>query len=339
MIERVAPHWPSEDTRSMHRYAQGSAPERGRRHPIAALVLLACVSLACTRDQRSSEDPSLGSEAAEWAERREPYLARRSAHPTQLRERGPSPAKYVDQDPPAGVAEVLFPSGELQLKAWVARPYSGGHRLPALIYFHGDFAFGAEDFEAVRPFLTAGFLVMTPTLRGENGNPGDLELLWGEVDDAHAAVQWVMQQPDVDRSRIYAFGHSIGGGLAAMLTLYPELPLRRTGSCGGIYVPETFGRWATSEANADLVRFDPSDPNETELRVLGPNLSWMVHPHIAYVGTEDPWFIGNGTRVRDRAWVLGKPFDMVEVEGDHMGSLAPALAAFLELALTDPPTF
>ncbi|WP_181197621.1 alpha/beta hydrolase family protein [Enhygromyxa salina] len=273
------------------------------------------------------------------AEPTTPYLARRHAHETQLRELGPSPGEYSDDAPPRGVQSVTYPSGELSLRAWYATPLgaSGSRSAPALVYFHGDFAFGPDDFEAVRPFLDAGYVVMAPTLRGENGNPGDFELLWGEVDDARAAVEWLAAQPMVDRRRVYAFGHSIGGAVAAMLSLYPQLPLRMSASCGGIYVPETFGRWAASTGNRELVRFDPSDPSETELRVLGPNLPWMVHRHVAYVGRDDPWFIDNAAALERRAWELGKPFEKIEVPGDHMASLAPALAAFLELTYLDIP--
>ncbi|HVH98895.1 MAG TPA: CocE/NonD family hydrolase [Enhygromyxa sp.] len=270
---------------------------------------------------------------------REPFLARRSAHETVLTERGPSPGKYLEYSPPPGVAKTVYTSGELQLAAWYATPLgaSGSRTVPALIYFHGDFAFGPDDFEAVRPFVEQGYLVMTPMLRGENGNPGDFELLWGEVDDARAAVEWVAALPQVDRSRIYAVGHSIGGGIAAMLSLYPELPLRATASVGGIYMPETFGRWAQSEQNRELVRFDPSDPDEIELRTLGPNLPWMIHRHIAYVGKDDPWFVRNAGELEARAWSMGKPFERVIVDGDHGSSLPVALAAFLELTRGDGP--
>jgi dienelactone hydrolase len=206
-----------------------------------------------------------------------------------------------------------------------------------LIYFHGDFAFGPDDFEVVRPFVEAGFVVMTPMLRGENGNPGDFELLWGEIDDARAAIAWLTSQGQVDHSRIYVFGHSVGGGVAALLSLYPELPLRATASCGGIYMPETFARWAASEDNRGLVRFDPEDPDETELRTLGPNLAWMMHRHIAYVGDQDPWFVRNASALADQAWTLGKPFEMVVVGGDHMGSLPVALETFLATIRDDQP--
>ncbi len=299
---------------------------------IASIV--ASPSLGCDRGRRSS---TIAPEEPSEPEPEGSYLARRAVAVTNLDEHGPSPGKWAAVEAPPGVMTIEYPSGELNLAAWVAWPLGAStyNRAPALIYFHGDFAFGADDFEAVRGFLDAGFVVMTPILRGENGNPGDFELLWGEVDDARAAVGWIAQQPNVDPSRIYAFGHSIGGGIAAMLTLYPELPLRRTGSCGGIYVPETFARWNQSESNGDLVRFDPSDPDEIQLRVLGPNVAWMNHPHIAYVGREDPWFAINARQVLERAWAKGKPFEVIEVEGDHMSSLPRSLGAFLELARHD----
>ena len=84
-----------------------------------------------------------------------PYIARRHAHETKLTATGPSPGKYADYEPPRGVVSVTYPSGELQLKAWYALPLgtSGMHNAPALVYFHGDFAFGPDDFEVVRPFV------------------------------------------------------------------------------------------------------------------------------------------------------------------------------------------
>lgn len=310
----------------MHRAFGGSIPT-------LALIVTVAVS-GCNRGRRS--DTSEPASAVDPEPARS-FLARRAETSTTLDEHGPSPGKWSSVQPPPGVMAIEYPSGELNLAAWLAWPLGGSeyNRAPALVYFHGDFAFGPDDFEVVRNYLDAGFVVMTPMLRGENGNPGEFELLWGEVDDGRAAIEWIAQHPSVDRSRIYAFGHSIGGGIAAMLTLYPELPLRRTGSCGGIYVPETFARWAESPTNTDLVRFDPSNLAEIQLRVLGPNVAWMNHPHVAYVGREDPWFATNAQQVLARAWSKGKPFEVIEVEGDHMGSLPWALTAFLEQARRD----
>jgi dipeptidyl aminopeptidase/acylaminoacyl peptidase len=72
------------------------------------------------------------------------------------------------------------------------------------------------------------------TLRGEDGNPGYHEMFFGEVDDGRAAISWLARQPGIDKSRIYAFGHSAGGVVAALFSLYDDLPLRATGSAGGL---------------------------------------------------------------------------------------------------------
>jgi dipeptidyl aminopeptidase/acylaminoacyl peptidase len=43
---------------------------------------------------------------------------------------------------------------------------------------------------------------MTPTLRGENGNPGNFECFYGEVDDVIAAGRYLATLPYVDPKHI-----------------------------------------------------------------------------------------------------------------------------------------
>ena len=261
-----------------------------------------------------------------------PYLERRAAHATALRVDEPSPGRFEAGFVPEGVTEVRYPSGELELLGWLALPSreeGAAGPAPGVVYFHGAFALAPKDLEAVQPLVAAGFVVLMPALRGENGNPGRLELLYGEVDDAVAAVRWLAARPEVDGEHVYAVGHSIGGGLAALVALRPDAPVRLTGSVGGLYVPETFQRWSRSEGNAGLVRFDPADPDETSLRTLAGNVRDVVHPHLAYVGEEDTWFHPNAERVRDEAARWGAPVTVTMVPGDHMTCLPPGLERFL----------
>lgn len=255
--------------------------------------------------------------------------AARSISPTRLDQ--PAPPTIDDHLPsaPTDVQVITYRSlpDDLALAAWYSRP-SGLGPHPAIVYFHGDFTFEADDHTQLRRFVEAGYAVMTPTLRGENGNPGELELLWGEVEDAAAAVRWVAARPEVDDTRIYALGHSIGGGIAALLSLDAALPLRATASIGGIYVPETFVRWSKMKQQRALVRFDVGRRSELELRTLGPQLAYMRCSHVAFVGREDPWFIDNTRAVAHRADALGAPFRGQLVAGDHMGSREPGLEAF-----------
>ena len=77
-------------------------------------------------------------------------------------------ARLFDQVPPAGVTEITYSSGNLGLKAWVNQPEADNARRPAVLFLHGGFAFDLEDWEMAQPFRDAGFVVMTPMLRGEN---------------------------------------------------------------------------------------------------------------------------------------------------------------------------
>lgn len=271
----------------------------------------------------------VGCAAAPRAEAPRTWAARKAAYATRLRERGPSPGKWAPQTPPDDVQEVRYVSAGRELLAWYAAP-PGAAGAPGLVYFHGEFSFAAWDFAQVRPFLAAGFAVMTPALRGENGNPGDFELLYGEVDDGAAAVRWLASRPGVDARRIYTLGHSAGGGVSALLALVPDLPLAVTASVGGIYTPQTFGRWARYEGQRQLVRFDPALADEAELRALAANLPDMRRPHRAYVGREDAAILDNARAAAAEARRIGAPFTLTEIAGDHEKSLRPGVAAYLK---------
>jgi pimeloyl-ACP methyl ester carboxylesterase len=257
------------------------------------------------------------------------YLERRAGHRTAVEQIGPNEPRELPPRPP-GVDEISYPSNGVMLKAWLISPKSAERR-PAVVYLHNDFGLTETSLEAVRPFADAGIVVMLPTYRAENGNPGRFELLYGEVDDARAAIFWFADHPRVDRDRIYVIGHSIGGGIAALLSLYPDLPVRMTASVGGIYRADTFRFWA--RRMRWLVRFDPRDEEEVSLRLLGPHLSEMRLPHRAYGGVDDEFDLPYARELERDAVKLGAPFVAVAVEGDHMSSIDAAVRDFLALIL------
>lgn len=252
-------------------------------------------------------------------------LARPAPFRTRLLRRGPAPQTWKPERPPPDVREVTYRSGNLDLKAWVyVPPVGASKKCPALVYFHGGFAFGSGDLDVCQPFIGAGFVVMTPMLRGENGNPGDFELLCGEVDDAKAAICWLAQQPFVDSSHIYAFGHSVGGGISALLSLREDEPLRHSGSAGGLYPPEAFREWA------QIVPFDYANPRECDLRILRGHITEMKSRHYAYIGNRDPLSLDVGSFKAEMAKTDSK-LTIISAPGNHHASLEPAMRQYLAL--------
>jgi acetyl esterase/lipase len=252
----------------------------------------------------------------------ESYQVRRAKFQTKLIRQGPSPQEWADDPLPPNVSKVEYESAGRKLSAWVFRPEgSSAERRPALVYLHGGFAFGASDFTDCGQFADAGFVVMCPTFRGENGNAGDFEMMLGEVDDAAEAVRWIAQQEYVDPQQVFVFGHSSGGVMSAMLALYEDLPAQHTGSAGGMYGTDLF------EAVGPLVPFDPQNAQETKIRIPIGNIRWMKRPHFAYVGSSDTFM--RGVAAATEAKGAKAPLTVIELAGDHHTSLNPAMRQYL----------
>jgi acetyl esterase/lipase len=255
-----------------------------------------------------------------------PVAAVPAAWTTTLVHKGPSPQGWQDEALPPDVRLERYESAGNALKLWVwqAEQPAGAEvtRRPVLLYLHGGFAFGLADLEDCRAFRDAGYAVVAPTYRGENGNPGAFELMLGEVDDAVAALRWTVSQPWADGQAVYVFGHSAGGGVADLMALRPDLPVRLSGSSGSLYGPDTFAEWS------DIAPFDPSVPAEGRARSLFGRFGDVQRPHLAYMGVEDR-DLQRIVRAQPNG-VTGTKLELIALPGDHFSSLRPALGAFLE---------
>lgn len=160
----------------------------------------------------------------------------KSEYKTQLIKTGPNPESY-DNTPPRGAEVIHYESDGRKLLAWVMKPDIKGKR-PAVLFAHGGDSLGAADANSILPFLNTGSLVMLPSWRGENGNPGNYELCYGEVEDAKNAVEYLKSRPDVDPSLIFAAGHSIGGTVVMLLAESSD-SIKKAAACGGLPSMET----------------------------------------------------------------------------------------------------
>jgi len=263
------------------------------------------------------------------------FAALKKAHQTKLRRPNKAPEDYNNFAKTPGTDVIVFKSGDLKLRAWLRMPpnLKVGKKVPAVVYFHTGFALTKSDLELSQPFVDAGFAVLVPTFRGENGNPGHFELFYGEVDDALAAVKWLATQPGVDADRIYTFGQSAGGAVSALLSLYADVPIRLTGSCGGIYNEKLFE--ALHKENLAMLPFDIKDDTEVRLRLLSRNTALMRRMHLGIIGRKDTMVMQQAREVQKIADAQQAPLKFSLVDGDPETCRAPAVEAFLKFIQQD----
>lgn len=176
--------------------------------------------------------------------------------------------------PVRGGKAIKFQSGALQLSATVMTPKNKAAKLPAIVWLTGGFPCCGVDEEtwaespdandqSARQYFDAGMVMLFPTLRGANGNPGTLDSYWGEVDDVLAAIEWLKHQPNIDPNRIWLGGHSAGATMA-VLAAEAGAPVQGVIAFGGAAEVCDYG--------AQRLHFDVHDTKECELR---SPLKWL----------------------------------------------------------------
>lgn len=263
------------------------------------------------------------------------FLRLRQRTGTRLLRAAPAPDLYKDPAAREGVRLVRYASDGNELKVWLLSPAHTqlwtAQGYPVVVYVHDGTSFSDDELVQASQFSDAGFLVFAPTFRGENGNPGNHELLFGELDDLVAAVGYVSSLPDVDGSRIAVWGHGLGGMLSALSSLVPKLPVQYTGSSAGVRPPSTFE-----------VLQKPFEDSERErsLRILGPNLQHMRTPHWACVAEQDLAVDAEAKALGDLAMELKVPLQVERVNGNRASSRAECTSRVVRFLLQSfaPPS-
>ena len=184
---------------------------------------------------------------------------------------------------PAALAEpalVHYPAKDgLQIPALLYRPKGVG-RWPVVIVWHGGpEAQQRPTFDPLSQMLVeAGVAVLLPNVRGSSGY-GKAYLAMDDgpkreqaLGDIGATLDFVAAQPDLDPSRVAAYGASYGGYLAlASAAFYPER-IRAAVDLVGISRIPTFLE-ATAAYRRDLRRAEYGDERDPEVRAVQERIS------------------------------------------------------------------
>ncbi|WP_165252885.1 alpha/beta hydrolase family protein [Paludisphaera soli] len=288
------------------------------RHHALALAFVASLGLGCGGAGDGALDVPRATPGLEL--QAEDYARARSGFATRLLRRGPSPSSSGEGlAPPAGARAVEYASGGRRLTAFRSLPSPSGTRSPAVLFLHGGFRFGEGHWEMSRPFREAGYVVMTPVLRGENGQAGDFSLFYDEVDDVLAAAEVLAAAPDVDPKNVFLAGHSVGGTLA-LLAAMTSSRFRAAASYSGS--PDLGVYLAVSRTSPP---FDVSSPPEMRLRSAVAYATSFQNPVRLYCGEDEFWVQGATRRTAILATRAGLDVEAVELPGDHFSSVPEAI--------------
>jgi dipeptidyl aminopeptidase/acylaminoacyl peptidase len=243
------------------------------------------------------------------------YATDRSAFRTRLVVRGPAPQPHGMPSAPRGVSEIDYPSGDLRLRAWIGLPPGAPERAPVVLFLHGGFAFSNEDYDMARPFLEAGYAVVMPSVRGENGQAGTFSMFFDEVSDVLAITEHVRSQRWADPQRIYVAGHSAGGTLA-MLAGLASTYYRAVAPFSGSPDQLVFAKgWS------GVVPFDRSNPAEYEIRSPLSYATSFKAPARLFLGRQEEFYRASTRLTAKLARDAGKNVEAVEVAGNHFNAV------------------
>jgi acetyl esterase/lipase len=252
---------------------------------------------------------------------------------TKLTRRGGE--KEPLDEPPAGVLRIVrYDSPVGKLGAYLTPAPKDGKKHPAIIWITGGDCNSIDqgcwkegppaNDQSASAFRKAGIVLMFPSLRGGNDNPGDKEGFLGEVDDVLAAREYLAGQPFVDPERIYLGGHSTGGTLVLLVAecsdrfraVFSFGPANEVAGYGPEYLP-----------------FDTSNPRELELRSPGRWLGSIRSPVFVFEGMVQ----GNLDSLQAMARASTNPkARFLPVQGaNHFSLLAPVTRLIAEKILRD----
>jgi pimeloyl-ACP methyl ester carboxylesterase len=245
------------------------------------------------------------------------------------------------EPPPPGVLDLVrYPAPLGANAAYVSPRPADGKKHPAVIWLVGGFSNSIGGFawtpgpasndQSASAFRDHGILMLYPSLRGGNNNPGHIETFYGEVDDVLAAADYLASLDYVDPARIYLGGHSTGGTLALLAAAAaPEGRFRSVFALGPVEDVIGYG--------ADVLPFDLGDPKEGRLRAPQNWLADIQCPTFVFEGTEQPGNFSSLQALQKRS--KNRRIQFVPVPGGtHFSIIAPTVEKLSRHILSDMET-
>jgi dipeptidyl aminopeptidase/acylaminoacyl peptidase len=175
-----------------------------------------------------------------------------------------------------------------------------------------------------KPYRDAGFVVLMPMLRGENGMPGNYSMFFDELDDVLAAAEALAALPYVRADHVYVAGHSVGGTLT-LLAAMRSGRFRAAASFSGSPDQKAWG-----SGQLEVVPFNPEDTEEYQIRSPLAYATSFQCPVRLYHGRAEEFFAARTAELARLALAKGLDVRAIPVAGDHMSHVAEAMRQSIE---------
>jgi dipeptidyl aminopeptidase/acylaminoacyl peptidase len=237
--------------------------------------------------------------------------------------------------PPKIFHTITYPAAAGNLAAYLSPDPGDGKKHPAVIWITGGDCNSIGDVWSPAPrgndqtasaYRKAGIVMMFPSLRGGNANPGIKEGFLGEVDDALAAADFLAKQPYIDTNRIYLGGHSTGGTLALLVA-------EASSRFRAVFAYGPAGDVAGYGQDSGFLPFDLHNRQEVKLRSPAYWLASVQSPVWVFEGTIQS-NIGSLQAMARKS--TNPKAHFIEIKGaDHFTDLAPTNELIAKKILQD----
>ena len=235
---------------------------------------------------------------------------------------------------------VNYEAKDGKMDAFLTPDPKDGKKHPAVIWLIGGYGgIGNDDYfwadqpaendQTGRAFRDAGIIMMVPSFRGENANPGIYDMFYGEIEDLESAREYLSKISYVDPERIYVVGHSTGGTRALLGNEYSR-GFRAAFSLGGIPDLELRLKGAMRVA----IPFNTKNPEEFKMRSPRTFMKSLHSPTFYFEGEADYWL--EFDEMKKIAKENNIPLYIYDIKGgDHFNIITPVTKLIAEKILND----
>jgi fermentation-respiration switch protein FrsA (DUF1100 family) len=236
---------------------------------------------------------------------------------------------------------VNYTAKDGEMAAFLTPDPKDGKKHPAVIWLIGGYGgIGDDDYfwrdqpedndQTGRAFRDAGIVMMVPSFRGENANPGIYDMFYGEIEDLESAREYLSKVPYVDPDRIYVVGHSTGGTRALLGNEYSK-GFRAAFSLGGIPDLELRIKYGSMSV---AIPFNTKNPEEFKVRSPRTYMKSLQSPTFYFEGEESYW--DEFDEMKKIAEENNIPLYIYDIKnGDHFNIITPVTKIIAEKILND----